>query len=361
VPPEAGRPAGAIRGLRLGPDGAVWLVTEKGLGRLQDGAWTLLQVDGGRLVGFDARGRAWWIPEDGAAILSWDGNTWTSYGAEAGWVPAPWPWAPASENVATDRRGWVWFADQTTVRTFDGERWTVSSLDQVGFTAYTETAEYDGFQLTKLVSDGEGDIWVGDCDSQGDAIVGQGARWFDGTRWGGADSPVTGAGCVMDIEVDRSGRLWLGVDQALSRYTPGQGWQQYDPPEMNPAWGRFWGYIPDIALGPLGDPWVTFMICGGASCGNGVVLFRLEGEHWAQVGEDAWDLDTAFAPDGSAWLCMKYEPSDTRGTASGVYHVVGDTPELVAEFLRCVIEVDPAGRVWVALPGTEALYVYENP
>lgn len=367
VPPAAPWLEANVRSLLVAPDGAAWLVTEQGVGRWQDGAWALLREEPGWLAGFDDAGRAWWIPEQREEIMAWDGAAWTAYGPAVGWVPLQ---VPGWTNVAADRRGWVWLVDREAVYAFDGLSWLVLPLDQIGFPIDPLDEEYEGFRLTEVLRDGEGDIWVSDCNTYGESTGGYGARWFDGTRWGGADSAVTGSGCVNDMELDAQGRLWMGVDNELARYTPGQGWDVYAAPEFDPAWrGSFVGDILDLAVDPQGEAWVWFDICGGASCGNFMKLFHLEGEEWVWAGECDYTCrfgrNIAFGPDGAAWFFAAYEPSDDpQAPVSGVYRApVGGAPELVApHWAGEALVVDGAGRVWLALSnGVSSVYLYENP
>jgi hypothetical protein len=354
VPPESGRPAGEIGSLRVAPDGTLWIVAMKGIGRFRDGTWNRFENTNGVLVGFDASGRAWYVednPEAGNPIASWDGTAWTAYGSAEGWTPTSSGFF--GENVATDQRGWVWLTTGKDARAWDGTRWTIHTIADIGFVS----DEPDYMSLHDVAVDSTGDVWVGECEWWGPGPSGDGARWFDGQSWQGADSPVVGAGsgCVSDVEVDAAGRIWAGVRGLLWRYTPGAGWSKLVPPDPQPEWGRSWGAIYDLTLGPAGEVWMALEPCGGASCSDMRVHYHLVGDEWVRVGDLYWNSDLALAPDGSAWLCAD----------GGVYHVVDHVPGLVAEMGRagdrCSVEVDPAGRVWVALLGQEVLYVYENP
>jgi len=55
--------------LESGQDGAVWLLTDKGIARVSDAGWTIyLSGYEGYLIGMDATDRAWIISEAGDSI-----------------------------------------------------------------------------------------------------------------------------------------------------------------------------------------------------------------------------------------------------------------------------------------------------
>jgi len=358
LPPAESQPPGNIHDWRVAPDGTLWLITSAGVGSLRQGTWTLHPEHGHIILGFDGAGRTWLTSKDGDSIAAWDGTAWTTYGSEAGWAPAGpvWPGGPyatISEEIVTDGRGWVWLATQKDVRVFDGRQWTIYAPEEVGFTRTEEMVEYGfDFSLTDVALDSTGDVWVADCAWMGPGPWGQGARWFNGEEWQGQDSPVVASGCIEDIEVDAAGRIWVGVDGNLWRYTPGERWTLFPHPEPDPNWERRWGWIADVELGGEETAWVTMSPCGGASCDSGVfILFRVCNGTWTQVSEEGLG-DLAFDSSGEGWLCI----------GDGLYHVVEETVELVFEqdFFHCGVEVDPAGRVWLAIPGQPTLWLYDR-
>jgi hypothetical protein len=348
------QPPGKIIDLRAAPDGTLWLRTKDSLGSLNDDAWTLHPEITGTLIGFDAAGRTWLISEKGDRILAWDGVAWTTYGEEAGWVETS-PSYRFREGVATDKRGWVWLTAGESVRVFDGQRWTLLIAEEVGFTRTQEMIEESlEFWLTDVIADGEGDMWVTDCAWLGPGPDGHGARWFTGEEWQGQASRVVASGCIYDIEVDNAGRIWAGVNGDLWRYTPGQSWKMFPHPPVDPAGDVRWGFLESLVLDLAGDPWVTLHRCGGASCDTGqYALYHITDDTWTHVIElQDQPGELAFDAAGAAWLCADI----------GLYRITSDVPEPIGgdETARCTIEADMAGRVWLAIPGRSALWLYDS-
>ncbi len=357
-----GQPAGEVADPRAAPDGVLWVNTHAGWASLYKNKWTLHpETHGSKLVGFDELGRVWLVSEKGEAVSAWDGVRWTKYGPEAGWSPAALPVLPFNERIATDKYRRVWLATRKDVRAFDGQRWTRYRADQIGF-AHTQEMIEAGFSessywLTDVAVDREGDAWVADCSWMGPGPLGHGARWLADGGWQGKDSRVVATGCIYDIEVDRAGNIWAGVDGDLWRYTPGQSWKKYPHPPVDPAGRLHWGFITDIALDEAATPWVTLHRCGGASCDTGqYALFHVVGDTWIHILEWQGDRadDLAFAW-GEAWLCA----------SSGLYRIKGETLQKIAGEVSpraaCYVEADAAGRVWLTLPGQAALWVYPGP
>lgn len=348
VPDSPGRPAGTLRSLKVAPDGTLWLATEQGVGSFRDGAWTLHLERDAQLAGIDAAGRVYASLDGDTALAVWDGVGWAFYAAEEGWSAPLRDGLAFGETPVIDARGWVWLAACEDVRSFDGTRWTVHTLEEVGFTS----EEPDYRCIRDVALDSTGDVWVGECEEWGAGPSGDGARWFDGRTWQGADSPRVGAGsgCVRDIEVDGAGRIYEG----FWRYTPGEGWEHLGEPDK-PEEGWRWGVPFELALGPGGELWALLDRCGRASCFNGFYLYHLHDGQWVQAVGEHWSGDLAFGPDGTAWVCADL----------AVYRVMGTAVERVGGIVAgegwCDLEVDPAGRVWMAVVGTEALYVYEGP
>ena len=104
----------------------------------------------------------------------------------------------------------------------------------------------------------------------------------------------------------------------------------------------------------LGDPWVTLHRCGGASCDTGqYALFHIADDTWTYLTElHDHSGDLAFGASGDAWLC-----ADT-----GLYRITSDALEPIGgeETARCRVEADPAGRVWLALPGRSTLWRHDS-
>lgn len=354
---------GQVQRLHASPDGALWLITDEGVARMQDGTWRVYLTDfTGELVGIDAAGRVWVVSEDMMQITAfrqsqdtaWDGASWIAYGADEGWSPV----TLEDERYRgigwgqSDGMGGFWLTTPQDVRFFDGQRWKVFTPEAMGMGEVGPEALWATFAME--IAESTGMIWVGECDWGGPGpFGGQGVRWFDGStvseaalttggqNWHGADSPV-GTGCVTVIEEDGQGRIWMGVDDRLWRYEPAFGeWTEFAPPEPPVDWTRF-GFAHAIALDPSNDPWPAMVLCG-ASCYGKIVLYRVQDGAWTQIGE-ALEFGGFLPPHevvvdatGTRWLFW----------AGSVYRVGEGVLEPVPGlgFVRHIV-VGAAGRVW---------------
>jgi hypothetical protein len=341
--------SGTAEHLHASPDGALWLITDEGIARMQDGDWHIYLADfTGELAGIDAAGRVWVVSEDTTQITAWDGATWTAYRTDGGWLPIP--LEDGHRDVGwgqSDGSGLFGLATSRDVRVFDGERWIVFTREDMGM----DPPLHDMISYFEVAILSGGEVWVGECEGAAGPLGGQGVRWFDGQTWHGADSPVA-SGCVTSIVAedsaeDSSGRVWVGVgadvgdgvEASLWRYDPAsEDWARFKPPEPPdpPPLGQ-WRYaaVSDIALGPSDDLWVSFLMCGAASCDT-MVLYHVHEGAWTQIRIPrpvTLVLDAA----GTPWLL----------SLGAIFRVAGDVPELVANLhdIRSVT-VDASGQVW---------------
>jgi len=333
------------------PDGALWLITDEGVARMQDGTWHVYLTDfTGELVGIDAARRVWVVSEDTGEISAWDGTSWMAYGIGEGWQPVSLGGSRYRDMDwgKSDGMGRFWLATPQDVRLFDGERWNVFTPEAMGMGTVGPEELWVTFAMEIVESTGT--VWVGECDWGGPGpFGGQGVRWFDGSTelttdgqtWHEADSPV-GAGCATVIEEDGQGRIWMGVDDSLWRYEPAFGeWTEFAPPEPPVEWMRF-GFAHAIALDSSDDPWPAMVLCG-ASCYGKIVLYRVQDGAWTQIGE-ALEFGGFLPPHelvvdatGTRWLFW----------AGSVYRVGEGVSEPVPGlgFVRHIV-VGAAGRVW---------------
>ena len=331
---------GLLTDLRVSPEGILWVINENGVASLKGSAWTVYFPDVILwLAGFDGAGRTWMVNDQGTAALSWNGSEWRIYGEREGWLPIRTQrLLLLGEEMVTDRSGRVWMTTYQDVRSFDGREWTVYSLREIGFEPFAETAEYDGFSFPALEQDLQGNLWIGNCDSRGEEIAGQGARWFDGITWQG-DAEPTSSGCVQDIAVDADGRVWLGIDDLLWRFDPKtKAWTRFDLPE--PPDDMRIGWIEDIRFGPNGNPWIALALCGGSSCGSTYLRYRLQQDRWIQVpqpGENGL-YKLYFDPEGNAWIFF----------GERLVLVEGSTLEPVPGVEICAIAQDSRGWLYLA-------------
>ncbi len=354
----------AIRELRVAPNGTVWLATDGAVLSLDGNTWTAHTsfdaLRDGVIVGFNDVGRPWVAAANGDTIVAQGGAAWIEYGPDTGWTPAEsmvrGRYASVSESSVTDREGRTWLVTEADVRVFDGGEWQVFAPEEVGFTPSQEMVEMGfRFRLRDIAIDGAGDVWVTDCAWMGPGPRGQGARWYDGETWQGGDSDVVGSGCIEDIEVDATGRIWAGVDGNLMRYTPGGGWETLLHPDFDLADDLRWGYLTDLVLSDDDTAWLTVSLCGGASCDiDDALFFRVHEDIWSPIADQAPD-SLAFDASGTGWLCA----------GDGLYRIEGDmvTPVHRAEGFSCQLAPQPedAARndtVWLLQPGEPPLWRY---
>jgi len=321
--------------LHASPDGALWLITDKSIARIQDEAWHVYLADfTGELAGIDAADRAWVVSGDTTQIATWDGTSWTAYGADEGWFPIP--LEDGYRDVGwgqSNGLGQFWLATSQDVRVFDGERWTVFTRGDMGMDPPLHDGLISVFEVTVLSG---GEVWVGECEGAAGPIDGRGLRWFDGQTWHGADSPVA-SGCVTAIVEDSSGHIWVGASDVLWRYDPAsEDWEQFTPPEPPdpPPLGQ-WRYAASyVAMDPSDDPWVSFLICGAASCDT-MALYHVHERTWTRI-EIPEPVTLDFDAAGTPWLF----------SVNAVFRVAGDVPELVANLYAESFTVDASGQVW---------------
>lgn len=348
------------RRLSAMPDDTLWLYTDEGIAVLRDTtAWEVyLSEFPGTLVGFDDSGMVWVVSEDASEISSWDGITWTRYDADEGWMPIEGWWdLPVQRDMQRDQAGRLWVGTTCDVRLFEGGRWTVFTPEDMSM----EHPEYeyedaDTSYHVKILRDGA-EIWVSECDlSPIGPMGGEGMRWFDGETWYGANSPVA-KGCAGDIEEDSSGRIWAGLDGALWLYEPAsREWTNFTPPDLLPSLENHWyGMVIDINLDPSGDPWVTFLLCGGAGCEGMMVLHHFHDGEWTQMTDPyGWfgaGQHLVFDANGTGWLFG----------VGVIYRLEGDMLEPVATLDASLVTVDADGQLWFVAyhEGQEMLWTLE--
>ncbi|HNT74686.1 MAG TPA: hypothetical protein PKH77_06690 [Anaerolineae bacterium] len=348
---------GESAGLYTACDGTLWLATDQGIAKLEGNAW-IVQLTGlnGTLAGVDGAGHIWVIDESHDEISAWDGNGWATYGADAGWVSMAGFWyADAIHWGQCDPAGRFWLATSQDIRVFDGERWTVFTSQDMGM---GEVPDPNGcapsFQMTILKSTGA--VWVGECDHAEGPCGGQGARWFDGQVWHGADSPAS-QGCVAALQEDPAGNVWLGIHGALWQHIPSSGaWTSFAPPEEVPYDYRSHAAILDLAADPFGRLWVTELLCGAASC-DAQALYHVRDGVWTLVPRGADEyyvlmLRTITDVSGATWLFgddiyrlteTDFGPSAGFRPMSAVMDTTGSVWFITREYpqdMLCIIDTD---------------------
>jgi hypothetical protein len=309
-----------VADLAVAPDGMVWAAT-----------WEFNRIDG---EGYP-----------GDVVARFDGETWTTYTAEAGL-----PYGLVLDvEVAPD--GTVWAAGEGGIARLEGEKWATVSVprlvrdglgaapdlavapDGSAVAAGMDTvARFDGETWTTLfgpptdrntipgfihildVSPVDGAVWVG---TQGGWIWGAPASIsrFDGRTWTTWAPIVTKDGQVSIKEVEANelpaesewvgvvsavivapdGSVWVMLgDWTLARFD-GSTWAMFLPPLVRSE-GTGWPVEPSpfsMAVGPDGTIWVAR--------GDGLLL-SFDGSSWTKdrLGERLSTVEVAS--DGTLWV-----------------------------------------------------------
>jgi hypothetical protein len=325
-------------------NGKMLLYTDEAIAILSDSTWEIYLSDlPGFLIGFDEKDKVWAVNEDGGEVFVWDGLSWKSYGADEGWSSFEgenWWGRPVQRGIHTDRLGQIWVGTFEDVRVFNGEQWMIYSLEDMGMSPREyEEANYD-FTFTFLKEGAE--LWVGACDT---APIGPSTRggvsWFDGYRWYGAETSIP-QGCAGSIKEDVSGRVWVGINGDIWLYESDSGtWRSFTPPAPLPPLDILWyGRVMSITLDPSDNPWVTFLLCGGAGCEGMMLLQHLRDGAWTQITESSFQMEglqqLILDGEGTAWLFW-------NGT---IFEMKGNEPVSVALLTARRATLDASGQMW---------------
>jgi hypothetical protein len=332
--------------VRAPADGSVWVITSRSAARWDGQAWNpVASMEEDMLADVDESGRLWLFRQDGDEIVVWQDGQWMTYGAGSGWTGArasagSGGWAPKPWKVSVAADGTVWLPTETDVRHFDGQRWAIYTLEEMGFPA-PEGDDSTGVVHQIALVEGGAQVWVGECQYTGPGPVSRpGVRWFDGVTWRGAETPV-GSTCVSVVDVDPAGNVWIGAVDGVWRYDPArQKWTSYSLPEKFLS-GYNFTYTRDLMVDRSGDIWVYLQYCGGASCDANTILHRIHAGKWSQIFEkQEWFTplqQLALDGSGQGWLFWD----------GSVYQLLGDEVTAVAVLPARGMDVDPDGKVWV--------------
>lgn len=338
---------GEVIDLRLLPDGRMILTTSRGYATFE-GEDIFLQIAGysQQMVGVDDRERMWFfIDGDGSKIYYWDGGL-DFVLANAGWEAVDDVGMMLGQGVVTDSEGHVWLFTERDVRMYDGEAWTIFDMDDLGM----PTPPYEEIirNLSLHYLKGIDQIWIASCYWGGPGpIGGGGVRWYDQGAWKGGGTSVR-EGCALSVAEDDSGRVWMGVDDILWRYDDKiASWRWFSFPE--PTDTKSYRFAGDIVISPAGEPWASFLLCGGASCED-FNRFRYQNADWILIGEPNFFIQTlVFDHIGNPWIF-----------GQGITRVDDNQSIPVSDLIVEGVAVDAEDRIWVVghpVGGQVALWI----
>jgi hypothetical protein len=264
---EDGVPRRAVETLAVAPDGTVWIIAARGIGRY-DGSWEV----------YSAANTPELSGQLGALVVDQEGVVWV---------------AVASEPLARFDGSWA------VVDPPPGGRWPV---------------------ITDLAVGADGTLWVGAHD--------QGVFAFDGLAWRhfGEDHGAP-ARAWVNVVAARDGTVWAWAngyytDSGLSDYVPGTGFARYDGSE----WITFTvddGLLSNegsVVVGTDGTVSVIHAELGPDHEPVPIGISRFDGTTWTTVSDvdgrrDGPSTGAVVGDDGTLWM----------PTASGIVGFDGTT------------------------------------
>lgn len=276
---EDGLASSNVFSLAFAPDGSVWFATDRGVSRFDGAKWTSYTDTDGLIakksnsIAVDGAGRVWAChPGETLGVSRFENGTWA-------WT-STWNSGITGNrvyNVCSAPDGAVWFATDTGLSRFDGEKWTswttrdglisyrigsvavdsrgrvwvmyheeerkgVSVLDNGTITSYTTSDGLRSDIVTAAAPDGDA-VWF---------CTGRGLCRFDGSSW--TNYPANDrllSSTINDIAEDPAGTIWFATNRGLSRYD-GAEWRTYTVDDGLPA-----DVVKTVAAGNDGRIWVV--------------------------------------------------------------------------------------------------------
>ncbi len=325
-------------------DGSVWMITNVGIARLSDSGWKVyLSKHEGHFVGMDTLGRAWYINPTNMAITetcikpsgpclinphmdsisAWDGTKWIRYANESGWTNFWVELSPSPNFSMAELDGQIWISTSVDVRVFDGSRWRVIKLEEIGLTPSLSILRVQSFASTE-------EVWVIGCYFNTPPLHRSEIYGYEGSKWENRSVPEENSGCLLRVQEDRQGDVWLTADETLWRFSRAtEEWIKFVPP----ASGSSPNYIAALALNKAGEPWLT-------TWSNQPILYHLQNGVWSPI--------IPFNP-LSGYALIFIDSADRVWTPmhDGIYQILDDQPILVSHLdIAAPLTMDSAGRIW---------------
>ena len=191
--PELGQ--SMVLAMHVAADGALWVATSRGVGRLQAGRWRWWREADGIPIALPQSIGEW----RGQIVVTFDKRAWVCRG-DGNFVPLAVPevltWGDSGLRLCGDETGDLWAIGPSEIHHFDGQEWR---------RVFQTTLRPDHLardQVGAAKPARRGGVWI--------SMPGEIARWSGGRiveRW---ERPAEFGEDYLSICEDEAGRLWLG-------------------------------------------------------------------------------------------------------------------------------------------------------
>ncbi len=366
---------GLIDNLWAAPNGRIWALANTGIWEIdeENKATRLIDLIADEMVGADNNGNIWLLFDNGNSIAVYHPTTerWLSFGQEFGWQPVT--ETLFAKNIVADKDNNIWLAvGRDGLRHFDTEtgRWETLRAGDVGFSpAPVEKLDYGTYDPSLAFMgvglDNFNNIWVAACpimiytDGPLAYLLGEseGVRWFNGDMW--ETSSEAAEYCVLDIEVDENGSVWLAGQpndlwtgkNSFMRYDPHTGvWHFLPVPKDEQRYHDRPAFVSNITLDEQDTPWLLVEIRGGGS----------------------WSLPSLYKQNDDDWQLMADEvesSSNVQFSTEAVWHIAYDTAFMnnkrillpVTHIRPESFTIDGNGRAWFLDTDGTTVWQYTPP
>lgn len=269
-------------------DNTVWVGTDNGLVKINNGQMTVLNASNSALrlkhdnttinsIAVDARNQKWLT--DGYTTYRFDGTTWSVFDSTN---------SPLKYNstIYADKAGSVWCYGSNGICRFDGKTWTQLT---------TKNSPLPFNNISSVFVDSRQRAWVGTY---------KGNIQFDGSKTQTYTTPDTplGLASITSTEEDAAGNLWFGLydsghkHEGLARYGTDGQWTTYTVANsgipgnnvLDVAWDKktntLWTSINNVGLARFdGTTWTIFTPANSAVPSTYIqdISFDADGNLWA--------------------------------------------------------------------------------
>jgi len=262
-----------IHSLTVDNSNTKWISTNYGISRFNDSGWyawdsTTLGMQKITSLFADSKGRIWggcntW--RSGNGLLRYENGIWSKDTTSL----------PTKEinDIAEDKRGWIWVAHREGVSYSDGSAW--HHVDK--------STTFSGAESARGIAvDSAGNVWV---------ATGKGAFTYDGSAWRVFDSAKGSipSDYLFDVAVDSFGALWFGSLHAGAIRFDGKTSQSFTPKGIKDMrtlaadrFGNVWAATDSGAIKFTKDQWIAYDTANSELSSNriGSIAIGRDGSKW---------------------------------------------------------------------------------